>query len=271
MLDVCDLRRFGSLYDRIVERIVKPDSERQARAAGVENPGHAYHPWFPVLHIGSDKAALYTRALVDDIVHKKHHLTDPRWLMRVGLFLELLTCVGIFEAVRDDLGDLLTPQEREAFERSPLFAEIRARVNRNGWREVWALRGMAFPGRGIPRTGPVSALNLLNKKRATLKFLRVHHEDLQHAIELAGANDYNAQETWHRVFRDAERAVLRMTPAAFPELSFSPRVRVTSSSGAGRAGGAWAGPSRRWCRFSVPSSATTTDCSRRRAMSTARR
>jgi CRP-like cAMP-binding protein len=82
---------------------------------------------------------------------------------------------------------------------------------------------MSFPGRGIPSTGPVSALNLLNKKRATLKFLRVHHEDLQHAIELAGANEHNAQETWHRVFRDAERAVLRMTPAAFPELSFLPK------------------------------------------------
>jgi len=30
---------------------------------------------------------------------------------------------------------------------------------------------------------------------------------------------YNAQETWHRVFRDAERAVLRQTESAFPELS----------------------------------------------------
>jgi CRP-like cAMP-binding protein len=46
------------------------------------------------------------------------------------------------------------------------------------------------------------------------------------AIELAGRNHHNAQETWHRVFRDAERAVLCRTPAAFPELGFlSEQVR----------------------------------------------
>ena len=28
-----------------------------------------------------------------------HNLTDPRWLLRVGLYLEFLTCLGIFEAV----------------------------------------------------------------------------------------------------------------------------------------------------------------------------
>jgi hypothetical protein len=38
--------------------------------------------------LSSDKATLYTNALVEDIVHKKRHLTDPRWLMRVGLYLE---------------------------------------------------------------------------------------------------------------------------------------------------------------------------------------
>ena len=38
---------------------------------------HAYHPWYPVLLIGTDKAALYTRALVADIVDKGSHLTDP--------------------------------------------------------------------------------------------------------------------------------------------------------------------------------------------------
>ena len=32
----------------------------------------------------------------------------------------------------------------------------------------------------------------------------------------------NAQETWQRVFRDAERAVLRKTAEAFPELGFLP-------------------------------------------------
>jgi CRP-like cAMP-binding protein len=68
----------------------------------------------------------------------------------------------------------------------------------------------------------VSALNLLRKKSATLRFLHVHHDDLKHAIALAGPNRFNAQETWQRVFRDAERAVMMHTADAFPELGFLP-------------------------------------------------
>ena len=219
-IDICDTRRFGSLYQRMVDQLIKPDTEKQARAAGKDALDYAYHPWFPVLLIGSDKAALYTDALVEDIVHKKRHLTDPRWLMRVGLYLEFLTCLGVFEAVRDDVGDLLTPAERVMYETSPFFAEIRKRLNPQGWREVWELREIVFSKFGSHQTGPVSVLNLLQKRRATLGFLKVHHQDLKHAIELAGTNKHNAQETWHRIFRDAERAVLRKTPGGFPELAF---------------------------------------------------
>jgi CRP-like cAMP-binding protein len=220
LVDVCDTRRFGSLYQRIIDRLIQPDTARQAVAVEATALDYAYHPWFPVLHIGSDKAALYTHALIEDIVHKKRHLTDPRWLMRVGLYLEFLTCIGIFEAVKDDMDDLLSPAERASYEHSPAFAEIRRRINVAGWRQVWALRDISFPRFGAPDTGPVSAFNLLNKKKATLAFLQVHHDDLKQAIDLAGTNMYNAQETWHRVFRDAERAVLRKTPSAFPELDF---------------------------------------------------
>ncbi len=218
VLDICDGRRFGTLYHRIVERLLRPDVERQSQRAGTKPLPVSYHPWFPVLLIGSDKAALYTDALVEDIVYKKRHLTDPRWLMRVGLYLEFLTCMGIFEAVKEDVGDLLTPAERAIYEQHPFFAEIRNRLNPKGWAKVWQLRDISFPRFGVPQTGPVSALNLLQKKKATLAFLQVHHDDLKHAIELAGKNEYNAQETWHRVFRDAERAILRKTPDAFPEL-----------------------------------------------------
>jgi hypothetical protein len=63
---------------------------------------------------------------------------------------------------------------------------------------------------------------LLKKREATLGFLHAHHEDLRNAIELAGPNRFNAQETWQRVFRDAERAVMRQTAHAFPELAFLP-------------------------------------------------
>lgn len=221
-LDVSDIRLLGSLYQRVVDHVVRPDTEWQSVAAGLANPGAAYHPWYPVLTIGADKAALYTRALVGDVVGKERHLTDPAWLLRVGVYLELLTCIGIFEAVRDELGDLLSAEERAAYESSPVYEEIRARIDPQSWREVWAMRKIEFARRGIPRTGPVSAVNLLQKRRATLRFLHVHHEDLKHAIALAGPNRHNAQETWHRVFRDAERAVLRQTAETFPELSYLP-------------------------------------------------
>jgi Cyclic nucleotide-binding domain len=221
-LDVGDVRNLGSLYERIIDRVVARDTAIQAGKAGVADPGVTYHPWYPVLRIGGDKAALYTAALVADIVGKEGHLTDPAWLLRVGVYLELLTCIGIFEAVRDDVGDLLEPDEREAFETSEAFAEIRARIRPDAWREVWALRRITFPGFGRPRTGPVSALNLLRKRDATLRFLHVHHDDLKHAIELAGPNRFSSQETWQRVFRDAERAVLRQAADAFPELGHLP-------------------------------------------------
>jgi CRP-like cAMP-binding protein len=206
---VCDLTRCGSLYQRLLDRLVVPDAERQGAAA-------AFHPWFPVLVIGADKAALYTRALVQDIAGDGQHLSDPGWLMRVGLYLEFLTFLGICEAVKDEAGDLLSPAERTAFEGSDVFADLRASIDPVAWREVWKLRRIQFP----------RVTNLLTKRKATLRFLHVHHEDLKHAIRLAGRNHHNAQETWQRVFRDAERAVLRNVAAAFPELeSVSPPVR----------------------------------------------
>jgi CRP-like cAMP-binding protein len=146
---------------------------------------------------------------------------EPAWLLRVGLYLELLTCLAIVEVVRDEVGDLLSPEERAAFD-GDTFAPIRERLDVDAWREPWQLREIALPHRGLLRAGPVSLLNLMQKKRATLAFLHAHHEDLKRAIELAGANPSNAQETWQRVFRDAERAVLRQTPHAFPELGYLP-------------------------------------------------
>ena len=221
-LDLCAARTPGLLYQRLLDRLIAPDTARQAERAGRADPGATYHPWYPVLLIGQEKLALYNDSLVRDIVYKEHHLTNPAWLLRVGIYLELLTCLGIVEAVRDDAGDLLDPHERDVFEHAPAYAAIRERIDPDAWRSVWSLRELAFPALGLPRAGPVSALNLLRKRRTTLRFLEVHHEDLKAAIELAGANLDNAQETWQRVFRDAERAVLRKTAEAFPELGFLP-------------------------------------------------
>lgn len=222
LLDVCDIVQLGELYARVIDRVVTPDTTAQAAAAGVPDPGATYHPWYPVLLIGGDKAALYTKAIVEDIVDKGHQLTDPAWLLRVGIYLELLTCLGIAEAVRDDVGDLLDPDERAAADASPELDEIRDRLDVAAWRGVWAKRRISFARFGAPRTGPVAATNLLTKRNATMAFLHTHHEDLKHAIELAGRNGHNAQETWQRVFRDAERAVLRKSAAAFPELAYLP-------------------------------------------------
>ena len=190
-------------------RLALPAGRRRDRPAATPSVRASRSPitrGIPVLLIGSFKAELYTRALIGDVVHKRHNLADPGWLVRVGLYLELLTVLGIFAAA----GDQLTAEERAIADG---WDDLR--LNVEGWERVWELRHADF---GQPRLGPVGARNLLNKRRATLEFLHVHHEDLQRAIELAGPNHTHAQETWHRVFRDAERAVLWQSKGAFPEL-----------------------------------------------------
>ncbi|WP_437925768.1 cyclic nucleotide-binding domain-containing protein [Sorangium sp. So ce291] len=225
-IEIFDTGRFGSLYARLLDRLVKADTEIQQRALGIDELHVGYHPWFPVLTIGMDKALLYLRAIHQDLEQHRRNLPDPRWLLRVGLYLELLTCLGIFEAVKDEYPDMLSPEEREAFEKSPSFAPLRAAIDVASWRQVWDMRHIAPRAAGFFAAGPVSLTNLMRKQKATLAFLHTHHADLQKAIELAGTNLWNAQETWHRVFRDAERAVLKNSALAFPELAhLDPRWR----------------------------------------------
>ena len=203
---------FGSLYQRLIDVLLTSDTERQARAAGVADLTISSHPWYPVLCIGQQKARLYMASIASDLVEQKRALTDPGWLLRIGLYLEFLTCLGVAEAVRGSV-DILTPTERHQFEHAAEHAETRARIDVDAWRSVWRLREI-----GLSRRGTVGAANLLRKKNATFAFLSAHHEDLKQAIELAGPNLHNAQETWHRVYRDAERAVMQMNRDAFPEL-----------------------------------------------------
>jgi CRP-like cAMP-binding protein len=218
--EIYDTGRFGSLYARLLERLIPADTTLQADALGIPDLHVGYHPWFPVLTIGMDKAMLYLHAIRQDLGEQRRNLPDPAWLLRVGLYLELLTCLGIFEAVRAQHPDLLSPAERDAFEKSPVFAKVRERLDVAAWRKVWAMREIVPRSSDLLAAGPVSFANLLRKQKTTLAFLHAHHEDLKHAIALAGPNVENAQETWHRVFRDAERAVLKNGLAAFPELGW---------------------------------------------------
>lgn len=219
-VELYDAGRFGSLYVRLLEQLVAEDTAAQIRQLGIHDLHPGYHPWFPVLTIGTDKAMLYLHAIRQDLAQQRRNLPDPMWLVRVGLYLEMLTCLGIFEAVKDEYPNLLTPAERRAFERSPAFAKVREKLDVAAWQKVWALRKIVPRSSDLLSTGPVSFSNLMRKQKATLAFLHAHHEDLKNAIELAGPNLDNSQETWHRVFRDAERAVLRNSLAAFPELGW---------------------------------------------------
>lgn len=221
VVEVYDLSRLGTLYDRLRERLLPADTATQARDAGAPfQIGH--HPWFPVLAIGTEKARLYLAALRQDLSAQQRHLPDARWLLRVGLYLELLTCLGICEAVRKEHPELLTVQERQQLATSAALASVRRRLKVSAWKRVWALRRIVTDHTGMLSAGPVSLLNLLRKQRATMAFLHAHHNDLREAIALAGPNTRNAQETWLRVFRDAERAVFRKTEQAFPELAALP-------------------------------------------------
>ena len=160
--------------------------------------------------------------LVESLDQPLHHLHAA---FRSGHHQAVGPGVGVDTDFGEDTGDdleVLGAGVGEQFEHGDALAEIRSRINVDGWKSVWELRKISPPRLGMPRAGAVSAMNLIQKKRATLAFLHVHHEDLKHAIELAGANFHNAQETWQRVFRDAERAVLRKTAEVFPELAFLP-------------------------------------------------
>lgn len=220
---IYDLDRFGSLYGRLLDLVGK-DTARQAAELDEADVYAGHHPWYPVLGIGMNKASFYMRAIIDDARTQSCHLANPWWLLDVGLWLEYLTCVGVFETVRESDPEMLSATERRLLEESPRFDEIRRRINPLRWAEVWEPRKILSRRHSPLAAGPVSFLNLMKKQEGTLSFLEAHHEDLVHAVELAGPNLVSSQEAWHRVYRDAERAVTNSSLAAFPELRHVPRA-----------------------------------------------
>ena len=104
----------------------------------------------------------------------------------------------------------------------------REHINPLGWREVWGKRRISFPGFGSPRLGPVSALNLMRKRDATLRFLHVHHEDLK-ARDRAGRPEPRqlTGDVRQRVFPD------RGAGGDAPSRPGLPRARLPARSGAG--------------------------------------
>lgn len=216
-IDVFDIARFGSLYERLITHLVAADTQGQATARNQRRVYHAYHPWYPVLAIGLAKAKLYMRAIEEDVYWQRRNLADPGWLMRVGLYLEFLTCLGIAEAVKTEHPNLLTPAERHCLDTSPAFTEIRKRIDPNSWRRVWEQRAIVFAANPMTAAGPVDFRNLIQKETANLAFLDAHHADLKHAVELAGPNLESGQQTWHHVYRAAERAVMSSSQEVFPE------------------------------------------------------
>jgi hypothetical protein len=99
-VELYDLGRFGSLYQRVLEQLVRPDTEAQRERLEARGLSVAHHPWFPVLTIGMDKARLYMEAIESDVSRHTTHLPDPRWLVRVGLFLELRNVDTAFPELR---------------------------------------------------------------------------------------------------------------------------------------------------------------------------
>ena len=79
---VCGARNLGEALRRIAEGAAMIRSKGEAGTGNVV------------------EAVRHMRAIVGDLIEQKRMLTDPAWLLRVGLYLELLTCLGIFEAVR---------------------------------------------------------------------------------------------------------------------------------------------------------------------------
>jgi hypothetical protein len=213
-----DTHRVGMLYGRLIDQLLRVDIERQvaARTGAARDTHLALHPWYPVALIAREKAALHA--------HPGHGAAHHDWLMRVSAYLELLTFLGIVEAVKQELGDLLTHAERAAVERSEPLGRLLEHVDADGWRRVWGLRRIAWDHE-LPVAGRVSPRNMLRKRTTTLCFLEAHHRDLTRALELAGPNHVSAQDAWRHVFRDAEHALVRTMESAFPELWALP-VRV---------------------------------------------
>lgn len=214
-----NVRKFSSLYSRIIKKIISKDYFNQANKVHKEDFKYQYHPLYPCVEITKNKDELYNRELFQGILKNKHVLTNPLWLLQVSIHLEFLTALGIFEALKYQFGELLNPDERHALEYYPDFKKIKDKINIKGWKEIWQNHEVIYTKFGTPNLGDVSSQNLLKKRTVYLSFLAIQKIDLLNAIELTGSNLLSSQEALHHYFRDFERAILNTSQDVYPEIN----------------------------------------------------
>lgn len=215
-ITMCDFRRLGSLYRRLSDSLIVKDTQKQlAENASIPSTrNHTYHPFYPIVQIFLTTSQLMTEALTQEILHQKRHFIDPLWLLHLEIYLEFITCLGIIEAAKQDIGDLLTSAEREAFAQAD-FALITERLNTAAWQDVWQLHEMT--------NQPITTCKIgdFEKKYAmSQKAILAHYKDLQKVWELIEPNFCSAQEIWQHRLRTVERAIFQKKDSLFPELAF---------------------------------------------------
>lgn len=219
-LETFDTRKLNSLYGRIVDKVIKNDVEKQSKKLNKDDLDYKFHPLYPIFSLCSKMSNLYIESIVYQVFKNCHQLTDVLWLMRVYVYLEFISVLGFAEAVKDEYGDLLSHKEREALEEYSEFKQIKNRLNVNNWKEIWKHRHIIISKQGVPKLGEVSSQNIQEKRNVMLLFLNTYKHDLYNAIEIAGANTTNAQESFKCIFQNLEMILLNNMFETIPELNF---------------------------------------------------
>jgi len=217
-VEIYDLRNFGKLYDRLLDKLLPLDVASQCceHLTTCKKMTNAYHPLYPIVRMISDRAAITKSSIIKDNIRKKVFLSDALWLVRFELYLEFLITISLLEAAKNDIKDILTPEERTLYQNSPEFSKLRERINIPLWSNIWQLHEIVF----AENSKFAVAMQNLEKKWDAIKILLDPLLDaIKAAAELAGPNIFNFQTLWCQLFEDSEMALLKIMKVAFPEIS----------------------------------------------------